>query len=327
MKSSRRTFLSFIGSGLLTHTTLTKASTNLLPSCKWSGPRIKIGISTYSYWHFRPPKISVEYVIEKAAGLGVEGVELLHRQMDIPERDPLTPSHRSYLRHLKRFAFQNGIDLICLSIHQNFVHPDPQYRKREIEHTIKCIEIAYELGIPAIRLNSGRWNTIKSFDELMAAGGVEPVLPGYTEEDGFKWCIECIEKCLPKAEACGVILALENHWGLTSTPEGMLRILKSIQSPWFAALLDTGNFLDAPYEKLQKIAPYAVYVHAKTYFGGGEWYTLNLDYEQIARILIKAGFRGYIGIEMEGKEDPETAVPKSIELLREAFAKVLSEKD
>ena len=102
----------------------------------------------------------------------------------------------------------SGIDLICLSIHQDFVDPSPEYRRQQIDHTLKCIEIAYELGVPCIRLNSGRWNTIASFDDLMTARGEEPILPGYTENDGFKWCIDCIEECLPKAAQCGVVLAL-----------------------------------------------------------------------------------------------------------------------
>jgi hypothetical protein len=83
--------------------------------------RLKLGVCTYSYWHFRDPKISVEAVIEKAADLGVAGVDLLHRQMDIPEREPLTAAHRAYLAKLKRLAFRNGVELVCLSIHQNFV--------------------------------------------------------------------------------------------------------------------------------------------------------------------------------------------------------------
>ena len=150
--------------------------------------------------------------------------------------------------------------------------------------------------------------------------GIEPVLPGHTEAEGFKWCIEGIERCLPKAEQCGVVLALENHWGLARTPEGLLRILNSITSPWLGGLMDTGNFLEEPYPKLQAIAPKTVYVQAKTYFGGGEWYTLDLDYKRIARILANAGYAGYVTLEFEGKEAPDVAVPKSIKMLREAFA-------
>jgi sugar phosphate isomerase/epimerase len=281
--------------------------------------RVKLGIASYSYWHFRTARVPIETVIDKAAELGVEGVDILHRQMDIGERDPLTSEGRSYLQNLKRHAFRAGIDLICLSIHQDFVDPDPDYRARQIEHTHKCIEIAYELGVPCIRLNSGRWNTIASFDDLMAARGEEPVLDGHQESDGFQWCIDCIEQCLPKAAQCGVILALENHWGLTRTPAGLLRITDAIQSPWLGILMDTGNFLEDPYDKLALIAPQTVLVQAKTYHGGGEWYTLDLDYPRIAGILAQAGFSGYVSLEMEGKEDPDTAVPKSIAMLRRAF--------
>ena len=270
--------------------------------------RIKLGISSYSYWHFRDPKVSIESVIDRSADLGVEGVDILHRQMD-SEDIP-------YLQKLKRHAFINGIDLIALSIHQDFVDPDPAFRAQQIKHTIKCIHQAHEMGIPCIRLNSGRWNTIASFDDLMAARGQEPILPGYQESDGFEWCIASIEACLKEAEEKGVILALENHWGLTRTPEGLLRILNAIDSPWLGALMDTGNFLEEPYPKLAQIAPRAVFVQAKTYFGGGEWYTLDLDYARIASMLKEVGFGGYVSLEFEGKAPAEEGVRKSVEWLR-----------
>jgi sugar phosphate isomerase/epimerase len=239
--------------------------------------------------------------------------------MDIPEKGELDSATRAYCQKLKRHAFRNGVDLMCLSIHQNFVQVKAEDRQTQIAHTLKCIELAYQLGIPCIRLNSGRWNTIESFDDLMKARGEEPVLPGHKEEEGFNWCIDCIEKCLPKAAECGVVLALENHWGLTRTPAGHLRILNAIQSPWLGALMDTGNYLENPYSKLEQIAPKTVFVQAKTYPGGGEWYTLDLNYKRIAAILAKVNYTGYVSLEMEGKEDPDKAVPRSIALLRKAF--------
>ena len=272
----------------------------------------KLGISSYSYWHFRPPKVKIETVIDKASALGVEGVDILHRQMDSEES--------SYLSKLKRHAFLNGIDLICLSIHQDFVSPDPKSRERNIEHTKKCIRIAHDLGIPCIRLNSGTWGTVRGFSKLMELRGQEPVLEGYTLDDGFNWCIESIEKCLPEAERLGVHLALENHWGLTTTPEGLLRIAKAIESPWLGVLMDTGNFLEDPYDKLEMIAPHTTFVQAKTYFGGGEWYTLDLDYKRIASILSKVNYNGYVSIEFEGKAPADEGVAKSVELLRNSFS-------
>ncbi len=281
---------------------------------------IKLGISSYSYWHFTAEKTSIETVISKTAALGVEGVDILHRQMDCDELGPLDAVVHAYCQRLKRHAFRSGVALVCLSIHQDFVSPNPAERHKWVAHTEKCIELAYALGVPCIRLNSGRWKTIKDFGDLMKARGVEPILDGYTLDDGFKWCIEATQKCVELAAQRGVILALENHWGLTNTPEGQMRILNAIESPWLGALMDTGNFLEDPYEKLAAIAPKTVFVQAKTYEGGGEFYTLDLDYKRIAKILRDANYTGYVSLEMEGKEAPDTAVPKSIAMLRAALA-------
>jgi L-ribulose-5-phosphate 3-epimerase len=288
------------------------------PTAQTPGP-IRLGVSSYSFWHFRTEKVPIETVIDETARMGAHGVDILHRQMDIEELGPLSPEMHANCRKLKRHAFRAGVDLICLSIHQDFVSPNPAERHKWIAHTEKCIEIAYALGIPCIRLNSGRWKTIKDFDDLMKARGVEPVLEGYKEDDGFKWCIDSIQKCVELASDRGVILALENHWGLTRTPEGLLRILDAIPSEWLGALIDTGNFLEDPYDKIAAVAKRAAFVQAKTYEGGGEWYTLDLDYPRIAKILRDAGYTGYVSLEMEGKEDPKTAVPKSLAKLREAF--------
>jgi sugar phosphate isomerase/epimerase len=272
---------------------------------------IKLAVSTYSYWHFRTERYPIEKVIENAARLGFDGVEILHRQM--------TDESPAYVNGLKQLAFRNGLDLPMLSIHQDFISPKKEERDEAVTHTKRCIELATRLGIPSIRLNSGRWNTIASFDDLMKVKGNEPPIQGFTDEDAFRWCIEGIQACLPAAESAGVLLALENHWGLTTKTENLLRIYKAVASPWLGINLDTGNFPVDPYPEIEKIAPHASIVQAKTYYGGGEWYTLDLDYKRIAGILRKANFKGWVSLEMEGKEDPATAVPKSFDVLRAAF--------
>lgn len=274
--------------------------------------RIPIGVSTYSYWHFRGERFPIESVIEDAARVGFDGVEILHRQM--------AEESSAYLNKLKRLAFVNGLDLYMLSIHQDFVDPDAEKRQKDIEHTKHTIDLAHQMGIPAIRLNTGRWNTIRSFDDLMDAKGNEPPIEGYTDDDAFKWVIDSIEKCLPHAEERGVVMAIENHWGLSTKPDNLLKIYKAIDSPWLGMNVDTGNYVGDPYPQLAQLAPYADIVQAKTYYGGGVWYTLDLDYKRIAGILRKAGFRGWVSLEMEGNEPAATAVPKSFEVLREAFS-------
>jgi len=272
-----------------------------------------IAVSTYSFWRFRDDaKLSIEACIDRAAEMGFDAVEILEIQME--RRD------NAHLQSLKRRALVNGLALCSLSTHQTFLSPDAAKRKENVAKTIASIELAYALGIPTIRVNTGRWGTSKDFDELMKNRGIEPPLAGYTDEDAFPWVIESLRQCLPAAARYGVVLGLENHWGLGRTPEGVLRIVEAVDSPWLQVTLDTGNFLEDPYERLEKLAPKTTLVQAKTYFGGGTWYTLDLDYARIAAILRKHGFRGYVSLEFEGREDPMTAVPKSLAVLRKAFS-------
>jgi sugar phosphate isomerase/epimerase len=243
--------------------------------------------------------------------MGFDGLEILQMQME-----DFSPAA---LQKIKRRAFMAGIDLMGFSTHQDFVDPDWLVRRRNVEQTICYIEQAYALGIPTLRINTGRWGTSKNFDALMANRGIEPVLDGHTEEEGFAWVIEAMKQLVPAAEKCGVVLGLENHWGLGLTPEGVMKIVNAVDSPWLQVTLDTGNFLEDPYARLEQLAPHTVLLQAKTYFGEGRWYTLDLDYERIAAIMKKAHYRGYVSLEFEGKEDPMTAVPKSLELLRKHF--------
>ena len=140
-----------------------KSAARIKPPVLLNSHRNKLALATYSYWHFTRNKYPIEKVIDHAAEMGVEGVDVLHMQMagEKPE----------YLRKLKRHAFLNGVGLVGLSIHQGFVSPDKAKRQRNIDHTIHCMELAHEMGIPCIRLNTGRWGTSKNFDHLMANQG------------------------------------------------------------------------------------------------------------------------------------------------------------
>jgi L-ribulose-5-phosphate 3-epimerase len=290
--------------------TLPPAMPPAMPPALLPAPRF--AVSSYSYWHFKAERYPIEKVIDDAARLGFDGVEVLHRQMT--NESPL------YLNSLKRAALLRGLSLVMFSIHQDFVSPWADERGMEIRHTQYGIGLAQKLGIPAVRINSGRWRTIRLFDDLMKAKGDEPPIPGYTENDAIEWCIDSIRACIPTAEKAGVMLMLENHWGVTIKPENLLRIVDGVNSPWLGINLDIGNFPDDPYPGIEKLAPRAAIVHFKTYYGGGEYYTLNLDYKRIAGILRQAHFRGYISLEMEGKEAPESAVAKSLDVMRAAFA-------
>jgi sugar phosphate isomerase/epimerase len=275
-------------------------------------PLPRFSVSSYSYWHFTKERYPLEKVIDEAARLGFDGVELLHRQM--------TDESPEYLNKLKRAALLKGLALTMFSIHQDFVSPWADERGQAIRQTQYGIELAVKLGCPAVRINSGRWRTIRLFDDLMKVKGNEPPIPGYTDDDAIQWCIDSMKACIPAAEKAGVMLMLENHWGMTMKSEYLMRIVDGVNSPWLGINLDIGNFPGDPYPEIEKIAPRAAIVHFKTYYGGGEYYTLNLDYKRIAGMLRKAKFQGWISLEMEGKEAPESAVAKSLDVMRTAFA-------
>ncbi|MBD2757862.1 sugar phosphate isomerase/epimerase family protein [Spirosoma validum] len=275
--------------------------------------RIPISVSSYSYWHFTPQKFPIEKVIEEAARLGFDGVEVLHRQM--------ADESITYQNKLKRLAFDCGLSIPLLSIHQNFLQPDLAKRKADIEHTFKCINIATQMGIPCVRMNTGSWGTVKNKIQTdYYKTGIEPPLAGYTDEDGIKWVIEGMGECLAYAEKAGVTLALENHWGLSSNTDYLLRMYHALKSsPAMGLNVDTGNFVGEPYAGLERLAPYATIVQAKTYYGGGTFYDKDMDYSRIGKIFQKANYKGFVSLEFEGKEDPNIAVPKSLEVLRKAF--------
>ncbi len=274
---------------------------------------LRLGTSTYSYWHFTPDKVPIETVLESAHELGLHGIEILHRQLESEEG--------AYLQGLKQRAFQLGLDLYNLSIHQDFVWAEAEAREHHVKHTLRCIDLAHELGIPSIRINSGGWRKEGSFDDLISAKGwVEP-WTGHTQEEGFDWVCDCITQCLDRAQARGVTLLLENHWGLTTFADGVLHILDRIDSPWLRAILDMGNFLfeEDMYGAMEQVAPHVQVAHMKTYPGGGSWYSLDIDYIRVFRLLLDAGFTGYVSIEMEGSDPPDTAMPYSINLAKRTW--------
>lgn len=276
--------------------------------------RSRLGVSSYSYWHFTPEKVSLETVIDEASRLGLAGVEIIEQQLE--------SSDLPYLKRLRRHAFRNGVALYNLGTSQDFVWDDPEERRKNVESTRRDLERAHELGAASIRVNAGWWRRDGHWGSLTETRGWATPWPGTTEDEGFAWATDALAELTGDAERLGVTMLLENHWGLTTRASGMLRILERVDSPWLRAILDTGNFhyADDMYEDMERIAPWVDLLHAKTYPGGGKVFTIDVDYPRVFRMMEAAGFRGYVTIEMEGHEAADTAVPKSVELLLGAWA-------
>ena len=126
-------------------------------------------------------------------------------------------------------------------------------------------------------------------------------------------------------------VALQNHSGLTSTGDDMLRFQREVNHPNFTLLLDTGHFAgrDGPngpkipgttyddyYHSIEQVAPLTQFVRAKIYdmteSGREKW----IDYDRVFNILRKVHYNGFISMIYEGKEDKATVIPKGVRLLR-----------
>ncbi len=140
------------------------------------------------------------------------------------------------------------------------------------------------------------------------------------------------------AEACSALteygvqhkigVISENHGGPSSNPDAMIALMKSVNNPNFGTLPDFGNFpkggdgkyaIDI-YDAIERMMPYAKGVSAKSYDFDEKGNETSLDYPRIMKIVAKAGYHGFVGIEYEGGRlsEPEgiKATKKLLESIR-----------
>ena len=269
-------------------------------------PAYKLSLAAYSMRQFLEakagarPKMDLFGLLDYAAELGLQGIEPTSYYF------PKT-FDAAYLNELKRQAHLRGLDLSCGAIRNDFCRKAGPQLDADLRHCETWSEHYARLGCRAIRIFAGT------------------VPKGDSEGDALRRCISATEQACAAAGKSGVILALENHGGITSKVDTMLEIIKAVQSPWFGVNLDTGNFREGPdpYVDLAKIAPYAVNVQVKIEVSrkvAGKSKTEETDYRKIVQLLKAAGYTGWLALEYEGKEDPYTGIPKALDKLRNALA-------
>ena len=267
---------------------------------------MKLSLAAYSFSRLLPTrgtpeqiaaaKFSLEKFIDFCAEQNLDGTELTAYYF--PKE--IT---NEYLMSLKERTFRLGLDISGTAIGNDFCLPEGDAREQNLKMCREWIDHSAALGAPVIRIFAGN------------------VPAGETEEAARERCIEGINRSLEYAATKGVCLALENHGGITATPEQMLKIIQGVKpSPWFGVNFDGGNFrTQDPYADLAKIAPYTINAQIKVEVapnGKKEF----ADLPRVVKILKDAHYRGFLVLEYEAEEDPFTAVPRHLKRLRELIS-------
>jgi sugar phosphate isomerase/epimerase len=263
---------------------------------------MKLSLAAYSFnkillrrpdeAQLRDAAMRLEDFIEYCALLNLDGCELTSYYF------PKEFSH-DYLMKIKEMTFRLGLDISGTAIGNDFCVSLGAKRDRELAQTREWIDHAATMGAPVIRIFAGRQTD------------------GMSREDALSLCVQGIDDSLDYAATRGVLLALENHGGITSTVGELLEIVKRVKpSPWFGVNLDSGNFgSEDPYAELEQIAPYTVNAQIKVAVkrNGRKEPT---DFARVVSILKNAGYRGYVVLEYEEEDDPKQAIPGFISELR-----------
>lgn len=256
-----------------------------------------------------------------AAEIGVTGLEYVNQFFFDKAQD------NAYLGEMKKRAADHGVQslLIMCDREGNLGDPDEAKRAKTVENHLKWLDAAAFLGCHSIRVNAAS-DAKLPFDEQkkLAADGLH------------RLCVEADKRSLN--------VTVENHGGLSSNGKWLVEVMKAADHPRVGILPDFGNFytnretgeLYNPYLGLREFMPWVKgAVSAKSWdwdTGAGEFYTedrregreMTLDYQRLIEIVVKAGYRGFIGIEYEGQKHSEvegiTRTKVALEQLRAALS-------
>lgn len=308
LETSRREFLksaSLAGIGALAAGSfVTDTALSAGVQKKSESDKLKLSLAAYSFnrdmqksWpkprpRKSPATMDIQSFVRYCGELKLDGCELTSYYFP-------NPVSEDYLKETRDLTASLGMEVSGTAIGNDFCLPKGKARDEQLEMTRKWIDYAAILGAPVIRIFAGR------------------IPKGGNEAEAIRLCQAGINESLKYAEKKGVSLALENHGGITSTPEQMMRIIDGInKSPCFGVNFDSGNFrTEHPYKDLEKIAPLAINAQIKVEMGirGKE---VPADIPRIIKILKDAHYKNFIVLEYEASEPPKEAIPGYIKQLR-----------
>jgi L-ribulose-5-phosphate 3-epimerase len=236
---------------------------------------------------------------------GIEAVEFVNQFFKDKSKDA------SYLKDLKKRADDQGVTCVLIMIdgEGDLSAADKAARDKAVENHKVWVDTAASLGCHAIRVNTGNNYGSKENEAVADA------------------CSRLVEY----GESRKISVICENHGGPSSDPDSLLPLIKRVNRPNFGTLPDFGNFPKSKmgeytidvYEAIARLMPYAKGVSAKSYDFGPDGREIHLDFARILKIVTDSGYKGYVGIEYEGKKltepDGIVATKKLLESLRGSY--------
>lgn len=237
---------------------------------------------------------------------GIDAIEYVNQFYKNQKKDD------KYLAELKKRAEGEGVRSLLIMCDGEGALGDPNEAKRKqaVQNHVRWAEWAKELGCHSIRVNA------------QSAGSYEEQLE--RAADGLRQLTEITAKM-------EINTIVENHGGLSSNGAWLAAVMKKVDHPRCGTLPDFGNFnlgggkeYDR-YKGVTELMPFAKGVSAKSHDFDAQGNETHTDYRKMMKIVLDAGYRGYVGIEYEGGKLPEAdgirATKKLLETVRIEFAR------
>ena len=187
--------------------------------------------------------------------------------------------------------------------------PNLKARQQAVENHFKWVAAAKELGCHSIRVNAASEGSYQ--DQLFrAADGLRALTEFAAEHD--------------------INVLVENHGGLSSNGQWLAEVMTKVNLPHCGTLPDFGNFHVGSgqdynrYKGVLELMPFAKAVSAKSHDFNQQGDETHTDYLMMMKIVLAAGYHGYVGVEYEGQSlsEPEgiKATNKLLQRVRRQLA-------
>lgn len=216
---------------------------------------------------------------------GIDTVEYVDQFFKDKVRDA------AYLAELKKRCESEGVrsGLIMVDTAGDLGDADDSRRQKAVEDHQAWMEAARSLGCHALRVNARGKGTPEELGKRIVESGV---------------------KLAERGKALGLNVVIENHGGPSSDADWLAGVMRGVGSPWFGTLPDFGNFPPEAdrYAAVEKLMPFAKAVSAKSGRFDAQGNEVETDYPRMMRIVLEAGYRGFVGVESGARaaeEEPQ----------------------